>query len=403
MFGKKTSSTNSENQRLTEFGYLSQKDIYLDSACQSLRPQTVIDAINSYYTNFNACGDRVKYRWGQQVDTKLEDTRQAILDFLGLPSKDFVCSFTLNTTAGINAVLSQLPVEIYKSVITSQIEHNSVFLPTIVLAKRLQVPRIVLSRTDSGALDYKPADLNKAVVVVNSASNIDGRQLVNINELIKDVHAGGGIVIIDAAQTMAHYHRSLKSCQADAICFSGHKMYGPSIGGVVIKKSLLESLQINLIGGGMVTSVAQQSYQLLPDELHSRLEPGLQAYGEIIGLGAAIDWLKSVKPFGQTPSEYLSFLSKQLFEGLKAIDGIEIFNQHASNAISIYPKKGDAHRLAIFLSTAGIMARSGAFCCHYYLDEVLKLPPLLRLSVGLHNTTGDIEQVIQTLTKITRS
>ena len=371
----------------------------MDSACQSMRPQPVIDSLNSYYQKNNACGGRVKYKWGQKVDAAVEATRESVIDYFGLSQKDYVCSFTLNTTYGINLILNQLPAKIYGQVITSEIEHNSVFLTTIELSKRLEIPRKVLSRSDDGNLIYEQSDLERAIVVVNAASNIDGRLLVNIKQLIKDAHKLGGIVIIDAAQATAHYRELIAGCEADAFCFSAHKMYSASLGGIVIRKDLLKSLDLKLVGGGMVSAVKENSYDLLPDDMASWLEPGLQAYGEIIALGRAIEWLKSVKPNDQKPVEYISKLSKQLYDGLSNISGVELLNKAPSSVISIYSSNIDAHRLAIFLSGAGIMVRSGYFCCHYYLIEKLKMPPLLRFSIGLHTTESDIERTLIALKK----
>lgn len=402
MFRKNTETIQNPINRLPEFGYLKNDDIYMDSACQSVRPQPIIDALNEYYTKFNACGGRVKYKWGQKVDSLVEETRELVIDYLGLSQKNYVCSFTLNTTYGINLVLSQLPSGEYEQVMTSEIEHNSVFLPTIELAKRLKINRKLLRRNDDGSLIYEVDDLKKSVVVVNSTSNIDGQQLKNVKQLIKDTHSAGGIVIIDAAQTMAHYIDLIAGYDADVICFSAHKMYSASLGAVVIRKDLLQTLNIGIVGGGMVASVKEQSYTLLPDDMASWLEPGLQSYGEIISLGRAIKWLKTVRPFGMKPSDYITMLSEKLFTGLVEIPGIVMLNHEPSSVISLYSKNVEAHRLAIFLSASGIMVRSGYFCCHYYLLEKLNLPPQLRFSIGLHTTEDDIKKTIEIMKKITK-
>lgn len=402
MFNKKTSSISDTAERLPEFNYIGKNEIYLDTSCQSMRPQPVIDALTSYYTTYNACGGRVKYKWGQKVDKQVEETRELVLDYLGLSTKKYVCSFTLNTTYGLNLILTQLPAGIFDQVITSEVEHNSVFLTTIELAKRLDIKRSVLKRDDDGNLIYSADNIKKAVVVVNAVSNIDGRTLGNIKQLIKDTHKAGGIVIIDAAQAMAHYHEMLIGCDADAICFSAHKIYAASLGVIVIKNELLKSLNKFLVGGGMVAGVQENDYQLLPDDIASWLEPGLQAYGEIISLNAAINWLKTVKPYGLKPADYIAKISKQLYDGLSEIPGIKILNNSPSSVIGLYHEKIDAHRLAVFLSAAGIMTRSGYFCCHYYLLEHLSMPPLLRFSVGLHTTEDDIVKTIETMKKITK-
>ena len=403
VFRKKTTAVQDSSDRLLEFSYMSENDIYMDSACQSVRPQPVIDSLNKYYTKYNACGGRVKYKWGQKVDSQVEETRELVIKYLGLSQKKYVCSFTLNTTYGLNIILNQLPTGLYKQVTTSEIEHNSVFLTTIELAKRLNINRNLLKRDADGNLIYEKENIKKAVVVVNAVSNIDGRLLANIKQLIKDVHAADGIVVVDAAQAMAHHRELLIGCEADVICFSAHKMYSASLGGIVIKKDLLQSLNKRFIGGGMVTSVQKNSYNLLPDDMASWLEPGLQAYGEIISLNRAIKWLKTVKPLGLKPTEYIEKLSKQLYTGLSEIPGITMLNNKPSPVISLYHKKIDAHRLSVFLSAAGIMTRSGYFCCHYYLLTHLSMPPLLRFSIGLHTTENDIIKTIETMRKITNN
>jgi cysteine desulfurase/selenocysteine lyase len=399
MLRKKDKAIQTTSDRLPEFGYLKTSDVYMDSACQSLRPQPVIDALNSYYHDNNACGERVKYKWGQIVDSHIIATRQAVLDYLKLSKKDYICSFALNTTAGINLILNQLPAGYYQQVVTSEIEHNSVFLPTMELAKRLNIKRLILKRDKDGSLIYTKSDIEKAIVVVNATSNIDGRQLVNIKQLINDVHNAGGKIIIDAAQAVAHYSKLLEGCPADAFCFSAHKMYASSLGVIVIRKDLLRSLDIKFVGGGMVTSVKKDSFELLPDEPEAWLEPGLQAYGEIMSLEQSIKWLGTVRPDGLKPADYVAKLSKQFYDGLKDIPNLQIFNQQPASVISLSSKTVDSSRLAVFLSDAGIMARSGYFCCHYYLIEQLKKPQLLRFSLGIHNTEADITKTLETLKK----
>lgn len=397
MFIKKASSATENSDRINGFEYLGQNFVNMDAACQSMRPQPVMDALSEYYTKFNACGGRVQYEWGKIVDSKVEAVRSDVLKFLKMPARDYTVSFTLNTTYGLNLLLHQLPKKRFKCVVTSDIEHNSVFLSTISFANEQSVDRLVLEREVDGSLNYKIDDLKDAVVVLNAVSNIDGRTLVNINQIIKDAHSVGGIVIIDAAQAMAHSHKMLENCGADAICFSAHKMYSASLGVIVINNNLLRSLDISYIGGGMVSAVAETSYTLAPDNIEAHLEPGLQAFGEIIALGVAIDWLKKAEKNSRVDE-----LSQKLFDGLKSIDGLTVINQKASPVISVYSDKLDAHLLAKSLSLAGIMSRSGYYCCHYYLLEKKKYPPLLRFSMGLHTSEADIDKVIETMKKIAK-
>jgi selenocysteine lyase/cysteine desulfurase len=386
--------------RPEDFGYLQPGEIYLDAACQSLRPQPVIDAITEYYTSYNACGGRVKYAWGQKVDRAVADTRRAVLDLLGLSPRNHAVSFTLNTTYGLNLLLQQLPMNRFGRVVTSHIEHNSVFLPTITAARRLGVDRLVLDRAADGALLYEPAQLERAVVVVNAASNIDGRPLTNLTDLVRDSHARGGIVIVDAAQSMGHGRALLQKTEADAICFSAHKMYGASLGVVVARHELLASLELSFVGGGMVRDVREANFDLVQGDPGALLEPGLQAWAEIIALGRAIDWLGSIRPTGLAPAEHLAGLSRRLHDGLAEIPGLTLLNDAPSPVISLYAPTQDSHRLAVFLSHSQISVRSGYFCAHHYLKQQLGLPPLLRFSLGLHSTVSDIDTATQTLARL---
>ena len=279
---------------MDDFKYLPENAHYFDSACQSLRPQPVLDALNDYYLNFNSCGERVKYAWGRKVDEKIEETREAVLDLLKLKEKDYFVSFTLNTTYGLNLLLSQLELPVSK-VITSEIEHNSVFLSTIEFAKKHQIERIVLEREEDGSISLEN-DFSKALVVVNAASNIDGRRLENIKKLVKKIKKQGGFVIIDAAQALGSSYELLQKVPADAIVSSAHKMYSASLGIMVVRKDFAKFVKTSFVGGGMVSGVSKESYEVLDGEhIHALFEPGLQAWGEIIALKTAIDWLKKHK------------------------------------------------------------------------------------------------------------
>lgn len=158
-FGRSQVREPETNGRPDGFDWLEPRDIYLDAACQSLRPRPVIDALTDYYTAFGACGGRVKYTWGSRVDEEVQGARDAVLDLFGLAGRTHAVSFTLNTTYGLNLLLGQLPAATFGRVVTSHTEHNSVFLPTITAAKRLGVDRLVLERTADGAIAYEPAQL----------------------------------------------------------------------------------------------------------------------------------------------------------------------------------------------------------------------------------------------------
>ena len=386
-----------------DFEYVSEDTVYLDSACQTLRPQPILDAMNEYFQEYNACGGRVKYEWGKRVDEKVEEVRMKVLNFLGKKDKEYQTSFTLNTTYGLNLLLQQLPVGKYKQIITSEIEHNSVFLPVIVTAKRLNIPKKILPRDKDGSLTYKKEELTGAIVVVNATSNIDGQVLQNAKRLADDVHNAGGILIIDGAQSMVGSASFLCNVDFDALCFSAHKMHATSLGVVVAKKQIINSLKLSFVGGGMVEKLDENGFSLPLDDLACKLEPGLQDFAGIIALGATIDWLGTYKPEGLGQETQKQKLTKRLFDGISSLQGIHLLNDKPSSTVAFYSDDIDAHRLATFFSEQKIMTRSGYFCCHYYLQNIKKYPPLLRVSLGLHNTERDVRKFLEVLEKIIKN
>ena len=390
---------------MTDFDYLAKDDVYLDSACQSLRPQPVIDVLNSYYTEHNSCGERVKYAWGRTTDQKVEATRHKILKYLKLSPRKYFVSFTLNTTYGLNLLLSQIDVKQagIKHIVTSDIEHNSPFLATISCAKKNHLPRKVISRNKDGSLPLDQIP-EHSLVVVNCNSNIDGRLLINIKDVVKTVHKKKGYIIIDAAQGLAHTTELLHKTEADAICFSAHKMYAASLGGIIIRRDFAKLVDTTFIGGGMVDDVNKDTYLLSkenPDHAYTQFEAGLQAWGEIIALGAAIDWLNSRT---KEDKAALKAHSERLFNFLKNKKHIHLINDAPSTTMSFYIDKKevgfDSHTLGAALADKGIMARTGYFCVHYYLDHVKHYPPLIRFSLGYHTRESDIDKVIAALKNI---
>lgn len=432
LFKNKTQAAIDSSQ-IQNFDYLTKNDYYFDSACQSLRPQQVINAEIEYYQQFNTCGHRVKYKWGQIVDKKVSECRANLLKLVGKNSKDYTVAFGLNTTHLISLVLHQInPKQLgLQKIITSEIEHNSVFLSSLTWANRNNLPRLVLERVDlqtqnnqklnPGSLLYDQSDLEKAVVIVNTMSNIDGQELLNADILAKDVHQMGGILLLDACQTFGHNPEILENIDFDAVFGSGHKMYGPSVGFVIIKKDLLKKLDCYLIGGSTVQDVKKDSYELVQndEEIYARIEPGLQNYAGIIGLNESIKWrenfvkdkqkeiqdqtnlkktyprLDQIDDFGlKFKNDWEQILASYLNQKLKEILNIKLLNSKPSAVVSLYSDKMDGHKMAMYLSEAGVMCRSGYHCCHYYLKEKKEYPPLFRISLGLHNTPKQIDYLI---------
>lgn len=395
LFGRRVRG---QNPSRGGFDYLGAGDVYLDSACQTLRPRPVIDALAAYYSGYGACGERARYAWGRRVDSEVTAVRDRVLGALQAPGRRYACAFTLNTTYGLNLLLQQLPRGRYARIITTHTEHNAVFLSTITAARRLEIPRILAERGLDGSVLVGEGDLLDAVVVVSAMDNVTGTVTARLAELVTDVQRRGGIVIVDAAQAAPHALGHLRGLRADAICFSAHKMYGPSLGVVVAARELLASLDPLFVGGGQVSEVGDDEFSLLAD-VRTRLEPGLQAWGEIIAFGAALDWfLPRVEQVGEDEAR----LGRRLFDGLADLPHLRLVNAVASPVITAEPARVDAHRLAVFLSQAGVMVRSGHFCAHHWLSGRLGLGPLVRFSIGAHNTDADVDRALEVTGRMMR-
>ncbi|MBR6811315.1 aminotransferase class V-fold PLP-dependent enzyme [Candidatus Saccharibacteria bacterium] len=385
---------------MQDFDYLKDGDVYFDAACQSLRPRPVIDALNRYYTEHNSCGERVKYAWGKRTDEIVEGARLHALKFLGLKNKEYFTSFTLNTTYGINLILNQIRPELFEKVMTSEIEHNSVFLPTMSFAEHNDMPREIMKREEDGSIDITKYDFTKALVVVNAVSNIDGRELVNLKELTKAVHKAGGVIILDAAQAFAHNSELLHKTEVDALCTSAHKMYAASLGVIVARRDLVPKLDTRFVGGGMVDDVHRDEMFLSaknPDNVHTIFEAGLQAWGEIIAFDAALTWLEKLS---KKDKQQLHDNCDRIFEFLKNQPRVHLLNKTASPTFSFYIDGLDSHLVGEALSDEGIMARTGYFCVHYYLGQVLNVPPLIRFSLGYHVRETDVDKVLKVLERM---
>ena len=157
-------------------------------------------------------------------------------------------------------------------------------------------------------------------------------------------------------------------------------MYGPSLGLMVGRRDLLDKLETTFIGGGMVDDVELDSFQLSadsPNHIYTRFEAGLQAWGEIVAFNTALGWLEKVPKSAKT---LLERNEQTLFDFLNQHPRIHLVNQAPSPTFSFYIDGLDSHLVGEALSMENIMARTGYFCVHYYLDHVKHYPPLVRFS-----------------------
>ncbi len=376
--------------------------IYLDSACMSLKPRQVVEAMNEYYYEYPACAGRSNHKLGAKATDKYHEAREAVAKFIGAKKNEEII-FTRNTTEGINLVANSLELNKGDVVLTTDKEHNSNLLPWI--SRKGTQHKIVFSRRD-GTFDTeafeKSMDRKVKLVSMAHTSNLDG-YTIPAEKIIKIPHDYGALVLLDAAQSVPHRRIDVKKMDVDFIAFSGHKMLGPTGTGVLYGKyHLLEMLRPFMIGGDTVQNSTYTSFTLLkPPE---KFEAGLQNYAGAIGLAAAAKYLE--KAGMQNVERHEIELNRLITRELQEINGLNIIGppsaEQRSGIISFTIDEMNAHGVAVMLDeTANVMIRAGQHCVHSWFNAH-KIDGSARASLYLYNTEEEAGIFTEALKKITQ-
>ncbi|MFH1623260.1 MAG: aminotransferase class V-fold PLP-dependent enzyme [Candidatus Aenigmatarchaeota archaeon] len=381
--------------------------IYMDSACMSLRPRQVVEAMDEYYYKYPGCAGRSIHKFGTMVTDKYEAARARIAKFINAKDEKEIV-FTRNTTEGINIVANSLELKPGDAVVTSDREHNSNLLPWQLLAKRKGVKHEIVyssgpgSTFDLGEFERRVKMLGSKLKLVSivHTSNLDGYTLP-AKEIIEIAHSAGAIVMLDGAQSVPHMRTDVRKLDVDVLAFSGHKMLGPSGVGVLYGKyELLEKMQPFLVGGDTVQNTTYDSCVFLqPPE---KFEAGLQNYAGAIGLAAAADYL--YKNGLDECERHETGLNKIITDGISGIRGLTMLGPAdpmlRGGIVSFNIEGMFPHDIAIMLDdSANIMIRSGAHCVHSWFNAHL-LRGSARASLYLYNTKEEAATFVEKLKEI---
>ena len=377
--------------------------VYLDSSCQSLRPDSVIDAVTGYYRDFPVCGGRSVHHLANEVSIRVDETREKLASFFNADSADsFV--FTKNTTEALNTVAFGFGLRKGDTVVTTDSEHNSNYVPWLTLRDFAGIRMRHSVSGKDGVFDIESfkSQMDKTVklVSVSQCSNVTGCT-VPIKAVAEIAHDYGAKIMVDGSQAAPHMKVDMEDTDVDFYAMSIHKMLGPSGMGVLYgKKEELENIRPRLYGGGMVGLVTYDDVDFAP--VPDRFEAGLQDYAGIIGTKAALDYLEKVgmENIMRHDAELLSYMS----ELTKDIKGMHIVGpEDPSKRCSIMSFNIDglgAHDVAMMLdSIDGIMVRSGMHCAHPFFVS-RKTEGSVRASVYLYNNRKDIERFASALGKV---
>jgi cysteine desulfurase/selenocysteine lyase len=377
--------------------------VYLDTACQSLRPLSVIDAVREYYVDYPACSGRSMHKLAAKVTQKCADARILVSRFIGAAKPEEVI-FTRNTTEGINLVANTLGLKSGDTIVISGKEHNSNLIPWQMLVKNKGIHLKIVQPNPDGTFNLaefeKFLDPSVKLVSFGFSSNLDG-VTIPAEAIIKLAHNKGSLVLLDAAQTVPHRQINVRALDVDFMAFSGHKMLGPSGTGVLYgKKKLLEALDPFMVGGDTVATSTYETCEFLP--VPERFEAGLQDYAGIIGLGEATKYLQKVGfDFIQKQE---ATLTKAIQAGIADLPGLHLIGPQdpalRGGITTFYFEGIDSHRVALMLdSMANICIRSGQHCVHSWF-HANHIAGSVRASVYFYNTLEEVEFFVENLKKI---
>ena len=373
------------------------KLVYLDNAATTQKPKLVIEGITNFYQKENANIHRGIYDLAAQTSAKYEKVRTKVADFIGATSSKSIV-YTSGTTAAINLVATSfLAPRLSKGdeVLISMMEHHANLIPWQMACKASGAMLRVIPINSDGSLDmnaYKTAlTPNTKMVAITHISNTLGT-INPIADIIAIAHQQDIPVLIDGAQSTAHYPINVNELDADFFTFSGHKVFGPTgIGILYGKQELLEEMAPYQYGGDMIRSVSFEATTFAP--IPQRFEAGTTNIAGVIGLGYAIDFLNLLDK--KAIGTYLKSLGKYAQEQLSAIEDLTIIGTAAEKTgiISFVIKDIHPHDIASFLGAANIAIRAGHHCTQPLMRH-LALPATSRASLSIYNTEEDIDLLV---------
>lgn len=370
--------------------------VYLDNSATTFKPYTVIEAVNHYYKDITANTRRGDYSLSHAADVAFDQARKTIADFIHAQTEE-IC-FTSGDTMALNEVAFGL-MHLLKpgdEILLSVQEHASNILPWFQVAKMTgaiirYVPIDKEGKITLEAYQSHLSDKTK-IVALASISNVMGYALP-VKQFASLAHEKGALYIDDAAQSIPHMKIDVKDLDVDFLCFSGHKMLGPTgIGVLYGKKEKLELVSPVFYGGEMNARFNSDGYLSL-DDLPYRLEAGTQNIAGALGLAKACEYLEEIGV--EQIHQHELKLRKLAIEGLKANGNATIYNEDADSGIITFNIDGVfAQDVATHLSSKGVFCRSGQHCAKI-LPETLKTQGTVRASFYLYNTEEDVEAFVK--------
>jgi len=383
-----------------DFKILDNNIVYFDNGATTLKPKCVRDAILRYYDEYTANAHRGDYKLSAIVDSMYEGTRKKVKNFINAKENSEIV-FTSGTTNSMNMIVFGFFKNYLKKddeVLITLSEHASNIVPWFVLQKEIgiKVKYIDLDDKHEVTIDNVKNAITDKTKVISLAhiTNVIGDERP-IKEISKVAHDNNIILVVDAAQGIAHTKIDVQDLDIDFMAFSGHKMYGPTGTGILYGKfNLLDKVMPLNYGGGMNAIFTKDGYIELR-EIPTRLEGGTPNIEGVLGLGEAISYIESIGI--KKINEYEKNLRRYLIDRLECLDFIEVYNKdNDSNIVAFNIKGVFAQDTAIYLDKYNICVRAGNHCAKM-IDNVFNIGNTVRISLSFYNTREEIDLLINVL------
>ncbi len=379
--------------------------IYLDNAATSQKPRQVINAISDYYENHNANIHRAVHTLAEEATAAFEAVRDKTAKFIHAKRREEII-FTRGTTEATNLVRygwGRFHVKKGDRILLTEMEHHSNIVPWQLLAKENGAELEYVRITDDGRLlleDYEKylADGKTKLVCVTMMSNVLGT-INPIREIVTKAHTAGATVLVDAAQGVPHLPVNVKDLNCDFLAFSSHKMLGPTGVGVLYgRMDVLQETEPFHGGGDMIKEVHLRESKW--NDLPWKFEAGTSNIADVIGFGAALDYLSRIGM--ENVREHEVELTKYALECLSTVNKLEIYGPLSTTdrggAISFNLGDIHAHDIASILNDDGIAVRSGHHCAQPLMER-LGVNATTRASLYIYNTRDEIDALTESLNR----
>ena len=375
--------------------------IYFDSAATSQTPKSVINSISNYYKNYNSNIHRGVHSLSEEATEAYEKSREIVRNHFNAKYKEEII-FTSGTTHSINIVSNGFINFLKKDdeIIVSGLEHHSNIVPLQMICNKANSKLKVIPINENGELnlnEFKNLISKKTkLVFLNHVSNALG--VINpIDEIIKISHENNAYVLIDGAQSAAHFKIDLQKLDIDFFTASAHKLCGPTgVGFLYGKKDLLEKIEPLMGGGEMISDVTfeKTTYANLPH----KHEAGTPNISGVIAFGVALDYMNSIgfDKIKKYEDELLNYANKKL----KEIDGLIIYGdvKNKTSVISFNISGIHSYDIGSILDKYGIAVRTGQHCTQPIMDY-FKIPGTVRVSLSFINTFEEIDTLYEAILK----